>query len=45
MESKLLKAKDLMLDNLKALLERGEKIEKLQEKTAEINIDAKNFYE
>ena len=38
MEEALLKTKDKMIENLATLMERGEKIEALQAKTAELKV-------
>lgn len=43
MEEALLKTKDKMMENLATLMERGEKIEALQAKTAELKVVSRNL--
>ena len=43
MEEALLKTKDKMMENLATLMERGEKIEALQAKTAELKVVSSNL--
>ena len=43
MEEALLKTKDKMIENLSVLMERGEKIEALQAKTAELKTVSSNL--